>query len=93
MLHIYRDGYYSSNDLQRCLRRIGTSDVLLLIEDGVYLSQTPIAALNKLAQQGQVFILVDDVAARGLNVDEVYRRADMAKWVKLSVEHDKSLTW
>jgi sulfur relay protein TusB/DsrH len=93
MLHIYRGSHSLSSDLQRCLYQMSSSDVLLLIEDGVYLSQNPIAPLKKRAQQGQVFILVDDVVARGLSVDALYQRADMAKWVSLSVEHDKSLTW
>ncbi|CAG9298267.1 sulfurtransferase complex subunit TusB [Celerinatantimonas diazotrophica] len=93
MLHIYRGSHSLGRDLQRCLYQMSSSDALLLIEDGVYLSQNPIEPLKKRAQQGQVFILVDDVVARGLSVDAVYQRADMAKWVSLSVEHDKSLTW
>lgn len=93
MLHIYRDSHYPSSNLERCLCQMGKEDVLLLIEDGVYLTQYSILALKKLAEQNQVFILIDDTDARGLHIKAPYQSADMAKWISLSTEHDKSLTW
>lgn len=71
---------------------VAPGDSVLLIEDGVLqcsASPTPVwqtTAIN-------TYVLKDDATARGLKIPEGYTQIDYDGFVKLSIEHNKVLSW
>ncbi|CAG8999114.1 MAG: Protein TusB [Candidatus Celerinatantimonas neptuna] len=93
MLHILRDGRYSGNGFLKCSKAITSEDRLLLIENAVYLPQFSIEMLVQLNEQNRLFLLSDDVQARGLIYDDSYQLISMAQWVELTEMYTPTLTW
>lgn len=92
MLHIYRHSTNSASLLETCLNELAPNDDLLLIEDGIYHSLNPSAALCQLAELKRLYVLSDDLKARGVNL-KIGQLIEMQAWVELTARHDNSLTW
>lgn len=88
MLHIFRYSQEKRQRLDLCLNAMTDEDSLILIEDGAYL------ATQALAAKGAVFVLQQDLSARGLeNARHPHIIAiDDDEFVRLCV-NDNSLTW
>ena len=68
------------------------SDSILLIEDGVLQcldSPTPVWYTKTV----NTYVLSDDATARGLKVPEGYTEISYDDFVRLSVEHNKVISW
>lgn len=78
------------NTTIQAARAILAGDSVLLVEDGVYLSQQP---LPDSFRQASCFALVADVQARGLALPSNIVGIDYVKWVQLVADTNKSVTW
>lgn len=77
-----------------CLACAGGEDVILLIEDGVYVAATP----ERLGEGAGVTIyaLSEHLTARGLDPERVgrpVRLADFSRFVGLAVAHERIVNW
>ncbi|HIF75870.1 MAG TPA: sulfurtransferase complex subunit TusB [Porticoccaceae bacterium] len=84
----------SAAALQSCAKFLSEGDSILLLEDGVYYS----ADANNwpaLPLGTKVYGLKEDFVARGLSkiVDRQVELVDYARFVQLSCEHDKVVSW
>ena len=81
-------------DLQQCLDLLSAGDEVLLIEDGVYwcLNEAVFATLK---QKPKVYVLGDDLSARGLGdkLPNWMVLSTMVDFVKLSCTHSKTISW
>lgn len=80
--------------LHSCLRMSSSGDAILLLQDGVYLVNSPI--LTQLVDSGvDVFILRADMEARGLAMNPELRinPVDYAGFVALSCQYSKTISW
>lgn len=93
MLHILTDGRYSGDTLRQCLKAVDSEDRLLLVENAVYLPQFLIEPMLQLNEQRRLYLLHDDVLARGLIYDDSYQLISMAQWVELTEIYSPILTW
>ena len=84
----------SAAALQSCAKFLSEGDSILLHEDGVYYSAD---ARNwpALPLGTKVYGLKEDFVARGLSkiVDRQVELVDYARFVQLSCEHDKVVSW
>ena len=84
----------SAAALQSCAKFLSEGDSILLLEDGVYYSAD---AKNwpALPHGTKVYGLKEDFVARGLSkiVDRQVELVDYARFVQLSCEHDKVVSW
>jgi sulfur relay protein TusB/DsrH len=74
MLHIVKRSPYESSALNDSLKYIKEKDILLLIEDGVYSAKKGGKFENLLKgvlQNNEVFCLIADVKARGIEGSEI----------------------
>ncbi len=98
MLHILRHAP-SQVIFNRALDSVSPGDALLLIEDAVYalLPGTDSAsALQSLAQAGQLYVLGQDLLARGLSAAAPPPGAeliDYLRMVEICVAQPKALSW
>jgi len=80
--------------LEQCLALCRKGDAILFIEDGVYHGMSA-DELDKVPQNIPVFGLHDDLKARAL-LERSHERlhvAKMQRFVELSCEYDKVLSW
>jgi len=73
-----------------------TGDSILLIEDGVYhcLSSTLLTDEYAKENKVQVYALSEDALARGISIDNNnITFIDYAKFVELTLTHDKVISW
>ena len=84
----------SAAALQSCAKFLSEGDSILLLEDGVYYSAD---AKNwpALPLGTKVYGLKEDFVARGLSkiADRQVELVDYARFVQLSCEHDKVVSW
>jgi len=93
ILHIVNKSPADNTALQLCLRAMGSSDSLILIEDGVYALALPASAHSLPAAQ-KLFALQEDCAARGLTPDSSKATTvNYTDFVKLVTQHEKTLSW
>lgn len=75
--------------LERCLTHYQSGDVILLINDAVYLKFAP----THNATQLRCYAIADDAKARGITLPEFVQAASYDDFVALSIECDKSISW
>ena len=95
-LHVLSHSPFSDNRLDSCLRLLGGNDGLLLTGDAVYALQpgtTPCNQLQQRADSPQLFVLEEDVQARGLPVPQWIKSLDYPAFVELSITYDKVNSW
>ncbi|AOE49624.1 sulfurtransferase complex subunit TusB [Kangiella sediminilitoris] len=72
--------------LEQCLSAMSEEDHILLIEDAVSL------CLRESSQSG--FVLEEDLISRGyVNSSSNWKTIDYPKFVELTLEFDKAVTW
>ncbi|MFM2483434.1 sulfurtransferase complex subunit TusB [Celerinatantimonas sp. YJH-8] len=92
MLHVYRRSEYPSSTFDQCWQMLAQDDVVLLIENGVYLWCYEDPRIQQLAQQQRLFLLADDVTARAIDVPLDFQLS-MTQWVELTENHSQLITW
>jgi tRNA 2-thiouridine synthesizing protein B len=93
-LHVLSHSPFGDNRLASCLRLLGNQDALLLCGDATYALQPGTAPFAALQVSGlQLFVLVEDLQARGLQATDWAQAIDYPAFVELSIHHDKVNTW
>ncbi|WP_339544589.1 sulfurtransferase complex subunit TusB [Pseudomonas sp. RA_35y_Pfl2_P32] len=95
-LHVLSHSPFTDNRLDSCLRLLSVSDGLLLTGDAVYALQpgtAPLSQLQERADSLQLFVLEEDVQARGLPVPQWIKCLDYPAFVEQSVAYDKVNSW
>jgi tRNA 2-thiouridine synthesizing protein B len=90
MLHIVK----TQSAIQSALSCVQSGDVLLLIEEAVYLANGRHHLHEALANQ-DVFVLLPDVVARGImsSISTTINPIDYIGFVSLTEQHEQSLSW
>jgi len=95
ILHTVKSSPFSSFALKDCLKLLNNDDKLLLISDAV----TAVSALVdcqpellKLHDERRLFILKEDLQARGLTA-EYGRVIDYSDFVNLTIQCQSQLAW
>ncbi|MFT6778856.1 MAG: tRNA 2-thiouridine synthesizing protein B [Paraglaciecola sp.] len=93
ILHKVSSSPFSDQSLQQCLKRIQPADKLLLIQDAVYaMVKTDLA--NKLPKHGPIYVLNEDVQARGLTIENtLYQGISYPEFVELTLECKQVISW
>lgn len=78
----------STQTLQQCLQMAADNDILLFIENGIYLCNTNNAEIKQTC-----FYLHADIAARGIEHNNTIQLVDDAGFVELVCRTDKSVSW
>jgi sulfur relay protein TusB/DsrH len=86
ILHIISSN--SIKALQQCLQMAADNDVLLFIENGVYLHDANTSEIKQTC-----FYLHADIAARGIEHNTTTQLVDDAGFVDLVCSTDKSVSW
>ena len=89
VLHLIQRSPFSSTTVRDCLNIIGTQDSLLFMQDGVYIQSHP--TLNSITNP--VYLLQDDLSARGLEVNDKEKSISYQEFVQLCTEHEKVISW
>src|SRR5437868_5785363 len=95
-LHVLSHSPFTDNRLTSCLCLLGAQDAILLCGDAVYALQPNSAPLNALQARIDtlhVFVLAEDLQARGLEVPAGVKSVDYPRFVELSIHYDKVNTW
>jgi tRNA 2-thiouridine synthesizing protein B len=97
-LHTVNKSPFEKNSFDSCLEHVLEGSAVLLYEDGVYAALKGTANEGKVKSAGGVkfYALGPDLNARGLTQDRVsdgIEIVDYAKFVDLTVEHDKVVAW
>ena len=93
-LHVLSHSPFGDDRLTSCLRLLGSADAVLLSGDAVYALQpdtVPFSALQ--ARPVNLFVLVEDAQARGIEVPDWAEAIDYPAFVELSVRHAKVNSW
>lgn len=104
MLHIFTLGHDAGDQLSRCLTLMGSQDVILLTDDGVFWAHDCEASAQLLDEFGsdtggrQIAVLQADLSSRGLTLDSdlelpIFHAVDMNGFVELTEQHSQCLTW
>ncbi|NBF09856.1 sulfurtransferase complex subunit TusB [Pseudomonas sp. Fl4BN1] len=94
-LHVLSHSPFTDTRLGSCLRLLGTADALLLCGDAAYALQPGSAAYSELSARSglNLYVLEEDLQARGLVLPGWARAVDYPGFVDLSIQHDKVNTW
>lgn len=85
ILHIISS--HSPQTLNQCLQMAADNDILLFIENGVYLHKHPANIVQS------CFYLEADISARGIQDISQAQLVDDAGFVQLVCDTDKSVSW
>ena len=95
ILHKVSTSPFADQSLLQCLKRKKPTDKLLLIQDAVYAmlkSDVPDVLLTH--KHGPVFVLSEDVQARGLKVEnDIYQAISYPEFVALTLECKQVISW
>lgn len=93
MLHLIQKSPFQNHCLQDCLNIAAIDDQFLLLQDGVYALQKP----DFINLYPHIFVLKDDLKARGIPVDSITHKhvkaIDYAEFVQLTLDTNKTLSW
>ena len=93
MLHLIQKSPFQSSCLKECLNIAKPDDQFLLMLDGVYALQD----LDFINNQQHIFILQDDLTARGLTIPESHTGSIKAinydEFVELTINTSKTISW
>jgi len=98
-LNIINKSPFEKRTLEQCVRRIGTNDSILLIEDATVAAISNTACetlLGEAKAANKVFVLQPDLQARGLSdaaLSDGVETVDYAGFVELVVGHDRVHSW
>ena len=90
ILHLLNKPVLTHDASVDCFRSINKGDGLVLIEDGVYLTQRSAVARKNIA----IYALQHDLHVRGLSpLQSHIRIIDDAEFVELCTQYDKTISW
>jgi len=95
-LHVLSHSPFTDSRLGSCLRLLGSEDALLLCGDAVHAVQPrslPFEALEERGDSLRLFLLDEDLQARGLECPAWATSVDYPAFVELSIRYDKVNTW
>lgn len=98
MLHIINQSPFTSESLKRCEKMLGDSDVILLIEEGVYaaMAETVFSELiNQILKKNKIFVLAPDAQACGI-IEKIMPGITLISYeefVDLTIQHYPILNW
>ena len=95
ILHTLKTSPFQTLALKSCLDILSDSDLLLLIEDGVIASSTHHDAfpqLQKLAFENRLFVLNDDLSARGIT-NKIGKESNYDDFVDLVIACKSQMSW
>lgn len=94
MLHTVKHSPFSRHDLAQVLTYMQPNDRLLLWQDAVIASIVPTwqTQLQPLAEQGRLYVMQEDLQARGLTL-AIGELISMADWVTLVAEWGSPQAW
>lgn len=93
ILHIFSDSPFASTQLIDSISRVGHQDKILLIQDAVYACQNQ-NITNALAEFDGVYILDEDLKARGLKVkNSLYKPVNYTEFVALTLSCQRVISW
>ncbi|RIA36024.1 tRNA 2-thiouridine synthesizing protein B [Ectopseudomonas oleovorans] len=95
-LHILSHSPFADSRLASCLRLLGASDALLLCGDAVYALQAGTAnlqALQLMPASVALYVLDEDLSARGLKAPDRTQVVDYPEFVELCTRYDKVNSW
>ena len=90
-LHIISKSPYSHDACTRASKTVGAGDIVLFIDDGVYVAANPSAVISSFNEAAQCFVLDKDVSARG--VSSHLPQATLKQFVQWSFEAKHVLSW
>ena len=90
-LHVVSHSPFTDTRLDSCLRVLGERDAVLLCGDGTYALRRDDPALAALGER--LFVLQEDLQARGLTLPADANAVDYPGFVDLSIRFDKVNTW
>lgn len=99
MLHILRHPPQGDSRFASCLRVLDSRQSLLLTEEAVYAllpGTQPADSLGLLPHSVDLYVLENDVLARGLALDALpsrVKRIDYLGMVELCITHPKVVSW
>ncbi len=99
MLHTVNKSPYERNSVETCLRLAKSGSDVLFLEDGVYAVTIGTALEERIedaAREHVLYALGPDLAARGINEDQVVsgvKIVDYDGFVDLAVKNDRVQTW
>ncbi|WP_354623249.1 sulfurtransferase complex subunit TusB [Psychromonas sp. MME2] len=95
ILHTVNKSPFASFAIGDCLELLSDNDSLLLIEDAVIATAADhhyFAELDKLSEQGRLFVLAADLDARGI-CNKIAKQCCYAEFVELAATHQSQLAW
>ena len=95
ILHTVKTSPLQTYALIDCLRYLSDDDSILFIEDGVIATSVHLkeqALLNELSAQGRLWVLQEDLIARGLT-NNIAQPCNYQGFVALAVKHTSHLAW
>jgi tRNA 2-thiouridine synthesizing protein B len=95
-LHVLSHSPFVDSRLSSCLRLLAPSDALLLCGDAVYAlrpATAPFLALQDRGTECRVYVLQEDVLARGIATPDWVEGVDYPGFVELAIHYDKVNTW
>jgi len=98
-LHTVNKSPFEKNALKSCLGHISSGDTVLMIEDGVFGARKGSAAATMVQaalQNGKVYALASDLAARGIKPQDVIdgvQLVDYGGFVDLVTHHGRTMAW
>lgn len=95
-LHVLSHSPFTDSRLTSCLRVLGTDDAVLLCGDATYAlrqNTTSLKALEAHEESLKLFVLEEDLAARGVALPVWAESVDYPGFVALSIRFDKVNTW
>jgi tRNA 2-thiouridine synthesizing protein B len=95
ILHTVNSSPLSTFSLHDCLKQLADNDILLLMSDGVIAASASIeqqSTLLKLHESQRLYVLEDDLVARGLVVN-VGKIIDYSAFVDLTIQCKSQLSW
>ncbi|MFT4995445.1 MAG: tRNA 2-thiouridine synthesizing protein B [Paraglaciecola sp.] len=95
MLHKVSTSPYADSALSQCLSLLAADDGLLLLQDGVY-ALTHHVYQPQLAHIKHLYVLADDLSARGVSNDITLAHAmqiDFEQFVALSLKFNQVMSW
>lgn len=95
ILHTLNSSPFQTLALKNCLDMLTDLDQLLLIEDAVIASCAEhdyFSQLLVLSQQNRLFVLADDLIARGIE-NEIGQKSSYNEFVNLVINNKSHMTW
>jgi tRNA 2-thiouridine synthesizing protein B len=95
-LHVLSHSPFADTRLDSCLNLLGPQDGLLLSGDAAYAlasGSLPMQSLGRHLDSDRLFVLAEDLTARGLVAPSGVEAVDYAGFVELSIRFDRVNTW